>query len=288
MNLGIALSGGGTRGLAHAGALKALDEHNIKIDMIAGASFGSLVAMLYSMGVSPYYIYILTKKYAKEFLGMSNMTIVSEIGNFMINKKIKMNGFKSGESIEKAIDNVAKKRGIRTIKDIKMPVLIPTVDIANSSKYLFVSQLPQDLKKENENNYITNISVGKAVRASCSFPMFFSPCMYKDHIFMDGGILDNIPALEIRKYNVKKVISIKFSSDNVTKDSNAMEIIMKTLDIMGNKISEESLARSDLVITVPSDGIGLLDTDKLDLCYKEGYDIISENIDIIKEVVYEK
>ena len=285
MNLGIALSGGGTRGLAHAGALKALDEHNIKIDMIAGTSSGSIVALLYAIGVSPYYIYILTKKYARELVGMNNITIVSEIGNFMVNKKIRMNGFKSGEGIENAIGNITAKRGIKTMQDVKMPLLIPAVDISNSTKYLFVSQLPQNLKLKNDSTYITNIPVGKAVRASCSFPMIFSPCMYENHIFMDGGILDNIPAQEIRKYNVKKIISIKFSSDKVTEDSNMMEIIMKTVDIMGNKISEESLAQSDLVITVPSDGTGLLDTDKLDLCYKEGYDIISKNIDKIKKVI---
>ena len=58
MKLGIALSGGGIRGIAHAGVLKALEDNGIKIDIIGGTSAGSLVASLYAMGYSPYYIYI--------------------------------------------------------------------------------------------------------------------------------------------------------------------------------------------------------------------------------------
>ena len=62
MKLGLALSGGGIRGIAHAGVLKALEENNIKIDAIGGTSSGSIIATLYAMGYSPYYIYILFLK----------------------------------------------------------------------------------------------------------------------------------------------------------------------------------------------------------------------------------
>ena len=65
MKLGLALSGGGIRGIAHAGVLKALEENNIKIDVIGGTSSGSIISTLYAMGYSPYYIYILFKKICK-------------------------------------------------------------------------------------------------------------------------------------------------------------------------------------------------------------------------------
>ena len=57
MGIGIALAGGGIRGIAHAGVLKALEENNITIDAIGGTSAGSIVATLYSMGYKPYFIY---------------------------------------------------------------------------------------------------------------------------------------------------------------------------------------------------------------------------------------
>ena len=87
MKLGIALSGGGIRGIAHAGVLKALEDNGIKPDIIGGTSAGSLIASLYAMGYSPYYIYILFKRYAKELTYINGGPIISGIGNFMINKK---------------------------------------------------------------------------------------------------------------------------------------------------------------------------------------------------------
>ena len=73
LKLGLALSGGGIRGIAHAGVLKALEENNIKIDAIGGTSSGSIISTLYAMGYSPYYIYILFKRYAKDLVNQNSM-----------------------------------------------------------------------------------------------------------------------------------------------------------------------------------------------------------------------
>ena len=63
MKLGIALSGGGIRGIAHAGVLQALEENGIKPDIIGGTSCGSIVAAMYALGYSPFHIFILFKRY---------------------------------------------------------------------------------------------------------------------------------------------------------------------------------------------------------------------------------
>ena len=88
MKLGIALSGAGMKGIAHAGVIKALEENNIKIDVIGGTSSGGIIAVLYAMGFSPYYIYVLFKRYARQIVEISNMPIIQGIGNFVMNKKI--------------------------------------------------------------------------------------------------------------------------------------------------------------------------------------------------------
>lgn len=77
MKLGIALSGGGIRAVAHAGVLKALEENNIKPEIIGGSSAGSMIATLYAMGYSPYYIYILFKKYANSIAAINTGPILS-------------------------------------------------------------------------------------------------------------------------------------------------------------------------------------------------------------------
>lgn len=284
MKLGIALAGGGIRGVAHAGVLKALEENNIKVDIIGGTSSGSLVASLYAMGYSPYYIYILFKRYAKELVEIGSTPIISGVGNFMINKKVAISGLKTGESIEEAYNQIALRKGIKEIKDItKMPVVIPAVDVKNSKKYVFTNQIPEGEKQKSK--YITEIAVGKAVRASCSFPGIFSPCDFKKHKFMDGGILDNVPVIEVKKQGADKVIAVNFKADDIDDNSNMMDIAMRTLDIMGNKISEESLAQGDFILTIPTDKTGLLEVEKLDKCYQYGYKETVKQIEKIKEIV---
>ena len=285
MKLGIALSGGGIRGIAHAGALKALEDNNIKIDIIGGTSSGSLVASLYAMGYSPYYIYILFKKYARDIAEIESGPIISGIGNFMFNKKVLLDGFKSGESIENAYQNLASRKGIRTIVDIKkMPLVIPAVDVVDSREYIFTNQIPE--KNHQNICYITDIPIGKAVRASSSFPCVFSPCDFKKHKFLDGGVLDNVPVEEVKKQGADKVIAINFKADDIDDESNMMDIAMRTIDIMGNKISEESLQKSDFILTIQTDKTGLLEVDKLDDCYKYGYKAMMDNFEDVKKMLY--
>jgi len=256
----------------------------IKINAIGGTSAGGLVASLYAMGYSPYYIYILFKKYAKDIVGIDSGPIISGIGSFVKNKKVMISGLKTGESLEEAYNNLALKKGIKKISDInKMPLVIPAVDVGDSKEYVFTNKVPINI--EDYTRYITDISVGKAVRASSSFPAVFSPCEFKEHKFLDGGVLDNIPVLEVKKQGVDKVIAINFKADDINEDSNIMDIAMRTIDIMGNKISEESLESSDFILTISTDKTGLLDTEKIDNCYKYGYKAAIQNMDKIKNKI---
>lgn len=283
MKLGIALSGGGIRGIAHAGVLKALEENNIKIDAIGGTSSGSIIATLYAMGYSPYYIYILFKKYAKDLVNQNSISKVTSIGNFMANKKGNFQGFYTGEEIENGFNNIALRKGVKKISDIKMPIVIPTVDVQNSKKYIITNQIPEKTSPNTE--YINNIEIGKAIRASSSFPVVFSPCEYNKHRFLDGGILDNFPTTEVKKQGVDKTITVNFKADDIDENSNIMDIVMRTIDIMGNKISEENISNSDMVLTIQTDKTGLLETEKLDECYKYGYRQTIEQMDKIKKLL---
>lgn len=282
MKLGIALSGGGIRGIAHAGVLKALEDNDIKVDIIGGTSAGSMIASLYAMGYTPDYIFLLFKKYAKDIAALNTKPIISGIQKYFFKNKKVLTGLKDGEIIEIVYNKLAQRKGIKSIKQIKMPIVIPSVDITESKEYIFTNQIPKEAGDTSQ--YITDISIGKAVRASSSFPAVFTPCLMETHAFMDGGVLDNIPVNEVKKQGADKVIAVKFDSDTIDNNSNIMDIVMKTIDIMGNKISEESLEMSDIVLNVYTDKVGLLDVEKLDKCYKYGYDCVIKNIDKIKEI----
>ena len=275
---------GGIRGIAHAGVLKALEDNGISIEAIGGTSSGGLIAALYAMGYSPYYIYVLFKRYAKEITELDSGMIISGVGNLMLNKKMNVSGLKNLAPLEKAYDMLALKKGIKSISDIQnIPLVIPTVDVLDSKEYVFTNHVPE-IRSENI-SYITDISVGKVVRASSSFPGVFCPCYYQEHIFLDGGALDNIPVIEVKKQGVDKVIAVNFKADDVNEKSNMMDIAMRTLDIMGNKISEKSLKKSDYILTVSTDKTGLLDVEKLDNCYKYGYQAVIQNLEEIKKIL---
>lgn len=281
MGIGLALAGGGIRGIAHVGVLKALEDYNIKIDAIAGTSAGSIVATLYAMGYSPYYIYLLFKKYAKDIINLKNAPIINGIAKFIRNKKFGVTGLNDGLILEKMYNELAKKKGFKYVGDIKMPLIISAVDIGEAKEYIFTNCA----SRSNQNdNYITEIDIGKAVRASSSFPAVFCPCEFKNHMFMDGGVLDNIPAEELKKVYDGKIMSVNFEADPVEKNFDIMDIIMKTLDIMGNKLSEKSLSISDLILTVPTDRTGLLDIKKMDKCYNFGYKSVGNNLDKIRNL----
>lgn len=283
MKIGIALSGGGIRGIAHAGVLKALEDNNIKIDIIGGTSCGSMVASLYAMGYTPEEIYSLFRKYAKDIATINTKPIIAGLQSHIFKSKKVFSSLKDGKIIENVYNKMALQKKIKNIEEIQMPLVIPSVDITESKEYVFTNKIPQNA--EDKTQYITNITVGKAVRASSSFPAVFNPCLMGKHAFMDGGALDNVPVNEVKKQGADKVIAVKFDADSVDENSNIMDIVMKTIDIMGSKISEESLEMSDIVLNVYTDKVGLLDIEKLESCYQYGYNCVVQNIDNLKNLI---
>ena len=282
MKIGVALSGGGIRGIAHAGVLQALEKNNIPIDIIGGTSAGSMIASLYAIGYSPEEIFLLFRRNAKKIIGANVSPIITGLQSFIKRKNQTISGFRNGLSIEEVYNQLAKEKQIESLSQIKMPLVIPTVDIMESKEYIFTNQIPPT---EESSRYITDITVGKAVRASSSFPAVFNLCNIKKHAFMDGGALDNVPVNEVKKQGADRVIAVKFDADKIDEKSNIMDIVMKTIDIMGNKIAEENLNQSDFVLNVYTDKVGLLDTQKLDKCFEYGYEAVIKNLDKIKQVI---
>lgn len=283
MTLGLALSGGGIRGAVHIGVLKALEENNIKVDIIGGTSSGSLVASLYAMGYSPIHIYELFKRYGKIITNMEKVTILNGVGGYIINKKFNISGLNDGKAIEELYNEFAEKKKIYKMSDMKMPIAIPTIDVNDGKEYVFTNI---DSKNKSYKKYITNITVGEAVRASSSFPAIFCPCEFENHIFLDGGTINNIPVSEVKKLGAKKVIAVKFDPIKIDNQSNVMDIVLRTIDIMGNKIIEKDLEKCDLILNIPTDDeIGFLDSNQIENCYKFGYKTTMEKMEEIKQIL---
>ena len=182
---------------------------------------------------------------------------------------------------------MAQDKGIKTISEInKMPIAIPAVDIKNGKEYIFTNHIPNE--KNVYKKYIGDISVGKALRATSSFPAVFCPCDFGEHKFLDGGALNNVPVMEVKKQGMDRVLAVNFKADEITDRSNYLDIAMRTIDLMGSKIAEENVKQSDYVITICTDKTGLLDIEKLDSCYQYGYRTTMEQVNKIKEIIEEE
>lgn len=281
MKLGVALSGGGAKGIAHAGVLKALQDSNIEISAIGGTSSGAFIACMYALGYSPEEMYEIFKIYSKEMVEEEKKGKIGKINKIF---NFKSTGFRKGENIEKIFNRLSEQKGIKNISQIQtLPISIPAVDIKDGKEYIFTNNISSDAKVYKK--YITDIPIGKALRASSSFPALFCPCDFKGHKFLDGGALNNIPVLEVKRQGVDKVLAINFKADDITNSSNYMDIAMRTIDLMGNKISEKNLKMSDYVMTLELEKTGLLEINKLEKFYEQGYYQTINKINEIKEII---
>jgi len=276
MKLGLALAGGGTRGAAHIGAIKAFEENGIKFDFVGGTSAGSMAAALYSMGFTSDEMLKILKTFGKEMLGATPKSIIS---NMREKRDFHLRGFTTGQNIELIFKEIAITKDVVNIKDIKMPLAVTAVDIITGEKRVFTNS------RIDREYYIKNIEIGKVVRASSSVPGVYSPLEFENYQFVDGGLLDNVPVTEVKRLGADRVVSISFDIDRSQRAKNFVEILTKSLDVMSAKIVEDEIYISDCAIKVNAEKLGMFDVDSIDEAYKRGYDAAKEKIEEIKKMI---
>jgi NTE family protein len=163
-SIGIALSGGSARGLAHIGVLKALDEHGMSPDIIAGTSMGALVGVLYAAGHSPDHILELVKK--------------DKVFN-MVSLRIGQNGFFELDAVKKILK---KEIGEDDFSALKKSFFLSVANITDA---------------KNEVKGVDG-PLFDFVLASCSVPVIIMPQIIHGKTYIDGGLFDNLPAASIK------------------------------------------------------------------------------------------
>ena len=271
MKLAVCLAGGGVKGAAHIGVLKALEEEKIRYEYIAGASSGSIVAALAAIGYNSDEIYKLFKKYCKKINGVDFKNILKLIWGIISQNKIIIDGLNSGENIEKIVNCAAKGKNIYNINKVKVNLLIPSLDLNDGGLYMFSSKAQRSMYSD-EIKYINNISIGKAVRASCSYPGVFSPCKFKNMQLIDGGIRENLPWKEAKNNGADKVFCVKFQNEKKEKcRRNIIDVLSKSIDILCHELSNYEIEGIDYLLNLKTKDISLLDYSKIDQLYEIGY-----------------
>ena len=225
------------------------------------------------------------KKYVNEINYIDFENIKRFFKNIFTGNGIVFDGLSSGTKIRKIVKEVCREKGIENIKQIEMPIIIPAVNVVSGELYVFSNKIKG--KEENGIKYIDNIDIGTAVQASCSYPGVFSPCRYKDELFVDGGIAENLPWREAKKAGADKVLSIVFTDKEPKKCcQNVIEILSKSFSILCKELSKYEWDGTDYLLKIEEPKTGLLEKSKLNELYYEGYIQTKNKIEEIKRKIY--
>lgn len=236
--LGVALSGGGARGFAHVGVLKALEEAGLKPDVIAGVSAGSVAAVLYAAGVP-----------VDEMLEMFTSTKFSDFCKLSISK---------GEgvfSLTKFKRFIEKATGVELLEELKIPTYIGVTDLDKGVPAQFSSG-----------------PIGERVMASCSIPIVFQPVKIEGTHYVDGGVLRNLPAWIIRD-KCEKLIGVNVSPLTTFRYKKSFfEIAMRTYNLMAKANQLDDMKMCDHVIITPElSGYQVFNLKDIKKVYLSGY-----------------
>ena len=281
---GLSLSGGGIKAAAHIGALKAFEEEKIKFDCVSGASSGSIIATMYALGYSSDEMWKLFKKYYKKIKYAEWKQVIKMILGLIFTRRLVIDGLNSGKVIEKIINEICKKSHVENINEIKMPLMISMVDLQKGTVYIASSQ---EKRKELQDNtkYISDIPIATAVRASCSFPVVFSPCKFDGLQLIDGGTRENLPWKVLKEYGADEVYGIAF--DTILEKNqcckNMIEVAARAMELQGRELANYEKEGIDHLITICLKKVALLDSSQIDILYKMGYEETKKQLNLLKK-----
>lgn len=243
MKIGLALSGGGARGISHLGVLKALDEFGVHLDYISGTSTGALVGALYAYGIRP-----------EEILEV----IIKTRFFASLRPAWTLTGLMSMDGLKELILKLVPENNFEALK---IPLTIAATNL-NKGKV----------------DYFTSGELIPAVLASSCVPVIFKPVHINGEVYVDGGIMDNLPAKPIRD---KCTLLIGSHSNYISNEfdvKNFRSVVERSLlmAISGNTVISKNLC--DILIEPPGLGnISAFDVSNAQRLFKIGYDFTVNN-----------
>ena len=253
VRIGLALGGGGTRGIAHIGVLKAFEEKGIKFDFISGTSVGSIIGAMWASG-----------KTASEMLEIAKNIKVKDIRHSKFFLPSKTDG------IEKLLtDNL----GDINIEDLPIPFCAVAVDLVTGDEIVF--------SKGN---------LSKIVAGSCSVPGVFVPVEYNGMNLAYGGLQNNIPSDVPRHFGCDYVIAVDVNATRGegTSSIKLIEVLKATIRIMSKSNCVKGYRNADIVVQPNMREFSSTKVDDIDQMYLEGYTAGKEAVEEILNLISHK
>ncbi|HVS20941.1 MAG TPA: patatin-like phospholipase family protein [Pyrinomonadaceae bacterium] len=253
--VGLALSGGAARGIAHVGVLRAFEEHAIPVDAIAGASAGALIGGAYAAGLSIKQLEELALKF--RWRHMARLSF-SRLG---LQSNARMENF------------LRARLPVTRFEELKIPFAAMVTDLRKGT--------PLALRDAGD--------VAFAIRASCCLPAFHVPVRDGDgRLLVDGGLVANLPISYTRDLGADIVIAVDVGADGarfMEAPRTALGVLTLVFVAVERVVSNQESKDADLIIIPKVGHIRWDETRRADELLTAGYDATLESIESIKELI---
>lgn len=283
--IGLALSGGGARGCAHAGVLAELEQMRIPIDYIAGTSVGALIGGMYAAGLSPAEIEL--------FMAEANW-------NELLDDRTPYRDLSYRRKEDRLRYPIQLELGLRSWHFIlpgglrsgqKLGVLLQSRALGASGAADF-SDLPTPFRAvaadatTGEQVVLDRGNLAEALRASMSIPGIFSPVQVGDRLLIDGGVANNIPVDVVREMGADIVIAVDVSAPLLDRDQidSMLAVTGQTLTLLTRANMQERLAAADILLRPSVDGYGTMSFAKALEIVERGRRIAREHADELSDL----
>ncbi|MFV0346185.1 MAG: patatin-like phospholipase family protein [Bacteroidales bacterium] len=283
-SIGVALGGGGAKGMAHIGFLQAFEDNHIPIDYIGGTSIGAIVGGLYASGYTPAQMVELLS--SDKFASLLKGDVLEEYKYFSLREHT----------------SAILSLGVEKTKDGKLKFVLPTNFIPESPINLLLNEVfasagafargnfdnlfvpfrcvATNIYADNKTTVFKNGYLGYAIRASMAFPIVFKAVKINDSLYFDGGIMNNLPAdIMIKEFSPDYTIAHKVTSMTHAVRDGDLYHQLETVLMRGDNLSIP--ADKGVILHSDMSAYSLLDFNNIDSAYLMGYATAKAYIDSV-------
>ena len=284
--VGLVLSGGGAKGLAHIGVLKALEEYNIPIDYIAGTSMGAIIGGLYASGYSPEDIERIF--YSDEFNDWLSRKIDDKYRYYYMRQRNDATLLNMGFDISKGLKAEIPLSLINPIQmDFAFMQFFASANEICNGDYdklmLPFFCIASDIGSKKQSVQRKGM-LYKSIRASMTFPFFFSPISIDGNLMCDGGLYNNFPSIEMDSFYFPDVMLGVKVVDNFD-EPNDEDIVLYIENMVTVDSRYEMPTASSVMIEPNMKFVSIMDFSMKDECIRRGYQTAVANIKKIRNLV---
>lgn len=254
VKIGLALGGGGARGYAHLGAIKAFEEYGIKFDFIAGTSAGAFTGAFLASGWSFEQMYSIAKEFKRKDIRRNKIPFMPS----------------TTEGIQEIVVN---NLGDIDITETKIPFCAVAVDVLSTQECL-----------------ITKGNLAKAVAGSCAVPGIFQPVEFEGRALADGGLQNTLPSNVPKLFGCDYVIAVDVNAKRTygASSTKILDVMGATIRILMKRNAEKGYEYADVVLTPETKRFKSTSLEGFDDMIEEGYLEAIDKMPQILEILNKK